>query len=78
MTERAHAVSLNAKALDAMRNFPITAKAPPSGELANAVSLRGFSLVHTSFTSLLLSVLGGLWYTMVNMGHHGNIETDRM
>ena len=29
--------------------------------------------VHTSFTSLLLSVLCGLWYTMVNMGHHGYI-----
>ena len=41
--------------------------------------LRGrISHVHTSFTSLLLSVLCGLWYTMVNMGHHGNIETDRM
>lgn len=40
--------------------------------------LRGFSHVHTSFTSLLLSVLCCLWYTMVNMGHHGNIETDRM
>ena len=34
--------------------------------------------VHTSFTSLLLSVLCSLWYTMVNMGHHGYIETDRM
>ena len=34
--------------------------------------------VHTSFTRLLLSVLCGLWYTMVNMGHHGYTETDRM
>ena len=50
-----------------------------SGEsLTGKTRLRGFSHVHTSFTSLLLSVLCGLWYTMVNMGHHGNIETDRM
>ena len=41
--------------------------------------LRGrISHVHISFTSLLLSVLCGLWYTMVNMGYHGYIETDRM
>ena len=51
---------------------------PPLGELARE-RLRGrISHVHTSFTSLLLSVLCCLWYTMVNMGHHGNIETDRM
>ena len=50
-----------------------------SGEsLTGKTRLRGFSHVHTSFTSLLLSVLCCLWYTMVNMGHHGNIETDRM
>ena len=42
MTERAHAVSPVAKVLGAMRNFPAMPKAPPSGELANAVSLRGF------------------------------------
>ena len=46
--------------------------------LTGKTRLRGFSHVHTSFTSLLLSVLCGLWYTMVNMGHHGYIETDRM
>ena len=46
--------------------------------LTGKTRLRGFSYVHISFTSLLLSVLCGLWYTMVNMGHHGYIETDRM
>ena len=46
--------------------------------LTGKTRLRGFSHVHTSFTRLLLSVLCGLWYTMVNMGHHGYTETDRM
>ena len=74
-----HINSLTPMELENLREMYEQTEGVHSGKsLTGKTRLRGFSHVHTSFTSLLLSVLCGLWYTMVNMGHHGNIETDRM
>ena len=64
-------------ALVAAARFPAVPKGVLLGERSKPSALTE-GCVHTSFTSLLLSVLCGLWYTMVIMGHHGYTETDRM